>query len=140
MGRAFSRTVGVLAAGVVLTGAVAAAWAASEARVTVVTKASPPPLSGGSPRLRATPGFGLVSTSEKPPKFADYTILNLMRLATPWPIEGTAPQAEAPASVAPTPPFTKRKPRPKQVVQKPPEKPTWLEADWWRGLTWLRIR
>ena len=96
MGRAFSRTVGVLAAGVVLTGAVAAAWAASEARVTVVTKASPPPLSGGSPRLLATPGFGLVSTSEKPPKFADYTILTLMRLATPWPIEGTAPQAEKP--------------------------------------------
>ena len=140
MGRAFSRTLGVLAAAVVFAGAIAPASAASEASVTVVTKALPPPLPAGAPTLPATPGFGLVTTSEKPPKLADYTILNLIMLTTPWPIEEVAPQAEAPAPFVPTPSVTKRKPKSKPIVQKPPEKLTWLKADWWRGLTWLHIR
>jgi hypothetical protein len=135
MGRAFTRALGVSAA-VVFAGAIAPA-SASEASITVVTKASLAPLYGGASTLPPA-GFDLVTTSEKPPKFADYTILNLIMLATPWPIEEAAAQAEVPVPIVAAP--LKRKPKSKRIVEKRPEKVTWLQADWWRQLTWLRIR
>jgi hypothetical protein len=138
MGRAFRRTLGILASALIFADAIGAS-AASEDSVTVVTKVSPPSLSGGVPTFAAPPGFRLVTTSEKPPKFADYTISNLIMLATPWPIEETAPQAEVRAPVVTSQPGTKRKPNSKLIGRTRPETLTWLKADWWRGLTWLRV-
>jgi hypothetical protein len=95
-----------------------------------------------------SPGFGLVRTSEMPPKLVDYTIASLMRLATPWPMERARAQtpavttAVAPASVAPKPITkikTKTTPRPKTKL-KPQQKTSWATAEWWRGFLWLRIR
>jgi hypothetical protein len=138
MGHAFSRTLGVLASAIIFADATAPASAAPEDSVTVVMKL-PPSLSGGAPTFAAPPGFGLVTISEKPPKFADSTISDLIMLATPWPIDEAAPQVEARAPVVITQPGPKRKPNSKLIVQKRPETLTWLKADWWRGLAWLRI-
>jgi hypothetical protein len=95
-----------------------------------------------------SPGFGLVRTSEMPPKLVDYTIASLMRLATPWPMERAPAEtravttAEAPASEPPKPIIkikTKTPPRPKTKL-KPQQKTSWATAEWWRGFLWLRIR
>ena len=132
MRRAFNRLSEVLA--VFLAVVIASTSMASENSVTVVTKAS---LARGVTALPITPGFGLVATDERPLKLADYTISNLIILATPWPIEEASPQ-EAPKPIVAT--VTKRKPKPKPIVPRPPEKLTWVKADWWRGLTWFPIR
>ena len=94
-----------------------------------------------------SPGFGLVRTSEMPPKLVDYTIASLMRLATPWPMERAPAETRVttvgpPASVAPktiTKIKTKTTPRPKTKL-KPQQKTSWVTAEWWRGFLWLRIR
>jgi hypothetical protein len=104
-----------------------------------------------SPTLQTlviSPGFDLVRTSDRPPELVDYTIASLMRLATPWPIKSmsletpTVATAEPSASVAPAPidkTKTKTSRRPK-MTQKPQQKSSWVTADWWRGLFWVRIR
>jgi hypothetical protein len=140
MGRAFTCALGVLATTLLFVGALAPA-SASEAGITVVTKASPSQVLGGTPNLPPTPGVSWVTTSEKPAKFVDYTVSNLISLAAPWPIEEAVEQAQAPAPIAPTTAITKSKPKPKPkpIAQKPEQKLSWLTADWWRGLTSLRI-
>ena len=136
MERAFNRFSEALAV-VFLAGAIASASMASENSITVVTKGA---LARGVSALPLTPGFGLVATEEHPLKLADYTISNLIILATPWPIEETLPQAKAPTLIVATPSVTKRKPKPRPIVPRPADKLTWVKADWWRQLTWLRIR
>jgi hypothetical protein len=136
MERAFGGALIALSTVVVLAGAIAPAGA-SDSNVTVVQRALPTTLPRSDPLPSVTAGFGLVTTSESPPKFADYTILNLFTLSTPWQIAHVTPQAQAPMRAVP--PITHRKLRSDLIAQKQPEKLTWLKADWWRGLTWLRI-
>jgi outer membrane biosynthesis protein TonB len=136
-----------------LTAAAAGSFApafASEANLTVITKGAPSQLYGGTVELPPTRGFGLVTISDKPPPLADYTILDLINLATPWPIEEEVAQTEASAPSTPNVPIAKPKPKPnpkpkpkpevKSTNPKPQKQPSWLTADWWRGLTSLRIR
>jgi hypothetical protein len=144
MGRAVTWALGAALA-TVLAGVLAPALA-SEATVTAITKTSPSPSLEDTPDIPPTHGFGLVTTNDKPPPLADYTISNLIRLATPWPIEERVAQAEAPAPITPNLPIAKPKPKPKPkpelrpTAPKPQKQLSWLTADWWRGLTWLRIR
>ena len=143
MGRAVTWVLGALAAAAA--GAFAPAFA-SEANLTVITKGAPSQLYGGMLDLPPTRGFGFVTISDKPPSLADYTILDLINLATPWPIEEEVSQAEASAPITPNVPIAKPKPKPKPKPEvkstkpKPQKQPSWLTADWWRGLTSLRIR
>ena len=166
MGRAVTSVLGVLAAAAA--GAFASAFA-SEANLTVIAKGAPSQSYGDTLDLTPTRGFGLVTISDKPPPLADYTILDLINLSTLWPIgeevaqaESSAPvtptvpiakpneeevaQAVASAPVTPTVPIAKPKPKPKPKPElkstkpKPQKQPSWLTADWWRGLTSLRIR
>ena len=80
MGRAVTWVLGALAAAAA--GAFAPAFA-SEANLTVITKGAPSQLYGGMLDLPPTRGFGFVTISDKPPSLADYTILDLINLATP---------------------------------------------------------
>jgi outer membrane biosynthesis protein TonB len=147
MGRAVTWVLGALAAAAA--GAFAPAFA-SEANLTVITKGAPSQSYGGTLDFPPTRGFGFVTISEKPPSLADYTILDLINLATPWPIEEEVAQAEVSAPITPNVPIAKPKPKPKHKPKPKPEKestkpkpqkqPSWLTADWWRGLTSLRIR
>jgi outer membrane biosynthesis protein TonB len=147
MGRAITWALGALTAAAA--GAFAPAFA-SEDNLTVITKGAPSQLYGGTLELPPTRGFGLVTISDKPPSLADYTILDLINLATPWPIEEEVAQAEASAPITPNVPIAKPKPKPnpkpkpkpevKSTNPKPQKQPSWLTADWWRGLTSLRIR
>ena len=143
MGRAVTSALGVLAAAAA--GAFASAFA-SEANLTVIAKGAPSQSYGDTLDLTPTRGFGLVTISDKPPPLADYTILDLINLATPWPIEEEVAQAEVSAPITPNVPIAKPKPKPKPKPEvkstkpKPQKQPSWLTADWWRGLTSLRIR
>jgi outer membrane biosynthesis protein TonB len=149
MGRAVTWVLGALAAAAA--GAFAPAFA-SEANLTVITKGAPSQSYGDTLDLPPTRGFGLVTISDKPPPLADYTILDLINLATPWPIEEEVAQAEVSAPITPNVPIAKPKPKPKHKPKpkpkpekestkpKPQKQPSWLTADWWRGLTSLRIR
>jgi hypothetical protein len=142
MGRACIWISAILAAVALLAGASRAALASEESSVET------------SPALRdhtlvISPGFDLVRISERPPELVDYTIASLMRLATPWPIEGMPAETpavatpEPSASVAPAPvdkAKTKTSPRPKTKAQKPQQKSSRVTAEWWRSLFWLRIR
>jgi len=125
----------------------AAALFAGTSRAALATEDGAVELPSTSRTIDISPGFGLVRTSEMPPKLVDYTIASLMRLATPWPME-TAPSetrvttVELPASMAPktiTKIKTKTTPRPKTKL-KPQQKTSWVTAEWWRGFLWLRIR
>ena len=147
MGRAVTWVLGALAAAAA--GSFAPAFA-FEANLTVITKGPPSQLYGGTLDLPPTRGFGFVTISDKPPSLADYTISDLINLATPWPIEEEVAQAEASAPITPNVPVAKPKPKPnpkpkskpevKSIKPKPQKQPSWLTADWWRGLTSLRIR
>jgi outer membrane biosynthesis protein TonB len=147
MGRTVTWVLGALAAAAA--GAFAPAFA-SEANLTVITKGAPSQSYGGTLDLPPTRGFGFVTISDKPPSLADYTILDLINLATPWPIEEEVAQAEVSAPITPNVPIAKPKPKPnpkpkpkaevKSTKPKPQKQPSWLTADWWRGLTSLRIR
>jgi len=145
MGRAVTWVSGALAAAAA--GAFAPAFA-SEANLTVITKEAPS--HGGTLDLPPTRGFGFVTISEKPPSLVDYTILDLINLTTPWPREEEVAQAGASAPIKPNVPIAKPKHKPKPKPEpkpeakstkpKPQKQPSWLTADWWRGLTSLRIR
>jgi outer membrane biosynthesis protein TonB len=147
MGRAVTWALGALTAAAA--GAFAPAFS-SEANLTVITKGAPSRLYGGTLELPPTRGFGLVTIIDKPPPLPDYTILDLINLATPWPIEEEVAQAEASAPITPNVPIAKPKPKSnpkskpkpelKSIKPKPQKQPSWLTADWWRGLTSLRIR
>jgi outer membrane biosynthesis protein TonB len=141
MVRAVTWVLGALAAAAA--GVFAPAFA-SEANLTEITKGAPSQSYGGTLDLPPTCGFGFVTISEKPPSLADYTILDLINLATPWPIEEEVAQAEASAPITPNVPIAKPKPKPKPKKEstkpKPQKQPSWLTADWWRGLTSLHIR
>ena len=130
MGRAVTLSLGIL--GAVLF--VATSGAAADDLATVITKTS----SSHDPRLSA--GFDLVSGNEQPPRLTDYTISNLILLATPWPPEQVVAQEEvSPPLRRPHPP--KQRPTIKASPTAQPQKEVgWLSADWWRGLTWVRIR
>jgi hypothetical protein len=65
-----------------------------------------------TPGIPPTRGFGLVTISDKPPPLADYTISDLISLATPWPIEERVAQAEASVPITPNVPIAKPKPKP----------------------------
>jgi outer membrane biosynthesis protein TonB len=104
MGRAVISALGPLAAAAA--GAFAPAFA-SEANITVIAKVAPSQSYGDTLDLTTTRGFGLVTISDKPPPLADYTILDLINLSTPWPIEEEVAQAEASAPVTPTVPIAK---------------------------------
>jgi hypothetical protein len=95
----------------VLAGALAPVLA-SEATVTAITKRSRPRHSKRHPGIPPTRGFGLVTISDKPPPLADYTISDLISLATPWPIEERVAQAEASVPITPNVPIAKPKPKP----------------------------
>jgi outer membrane biosynthesis protein TonB len=141
MVRAVTWVLGALAAAAA--GVFAPAFA-SEANLAVITKGAPSQSYGGTLDLPPTCGFGFVTISEKPPSLADHTILDLINLATPWPIEEEVAQAEASAPITPNVPIAKPKPKPKPKKEstkpKPQKQPSWLTADWWRGLTSLHIR
>ena len=142
MGHAVTWALGAALA-TLLAGVLAPALA-SETTVTVITKTSPSPQN--TPDIPPTRGFGLVTLSDKPPPLADYTIVDLISLATPWPIEERVAQAEASMPIRPNLPRAKPKPKPKPkpelrpTAAKPQKQLSWLTVDWWRGLTWLRIQ
>ena len=143
MGRAVTWVLGALAAAAA--GAFAPAFA-SEANLTIITKGAPSQLYGGMLDLPPTRGFGFVTISDKPPSLADYTILDLINLATPWPIEEEVAQAEASAPITPNVPIAKPKPKPKpkaevKLTKTEAAKTTILaNSRLVRGLTSLRIR
>jgi hypothetical protein len=110
MVRAVTWVLGALAAAAA--GVFAPAFA-SEANLTEITKGAPSQSYGGTLDLPPTCGFAFVTISEKPPSLADYTILDLINLATPWPIEEEVAQAEASAPITPNVPIAKLKPKPK---------------------------
>jgi hypothetical protein len=132
MGRAVTLSLGIL--GAVLF--VATSGTAADDLGTVITKTS----SSHDPIMRFPAGFDLVSGNEQPPGLAGYTISNLIVLATPWPPERVAAQEEVPPPVR-RPPPPKLRPTIKASPAAQPQKEVgWLSADWWRGLTWIRIR
>jgi len=147
MGRAVTWVLGALAAAAA--GSFAPAFA-SEANLTVITKGAPSQLYGGTLDLPPTGGFGFVTISDKPPSLVVYTILDLINLATPWPREEEVAPVGASAPIKPNVPIAKPKPKPnpkpkpkpeaKSTKPKPQQQPSWLTADWWRGLTSLRMR
>ena len=132
MGRTVTLSLGIL--GAVLF--VATSGAAADDLGTVITKTS----SSHDPIMRFPAGFDLVSGNEQPPGLADYTISNLIVLATPWPPEQVVAQEEVPPPVR-RPPPPKLRPTIKASPAAQPQKEVgWLSANWWRGLTWIRIR
>ena len=109
MGRAVTWALGALtAAGA---GAFPPAFS-SEANLTVITKGAPSRLYGGTLELPPTGGCGLVTIIDKPPPLPDYRILDLINLATPWPIEEEVAQAEASAPIKPNVPERSPNPSP----------------------------
>jgi|SRR6185437_6955560 hypothetical protein len=109
MGRAVTWALGALTAAAA--GAFPPAFS-SEANLTVITKGAPSRLYGGTLELPPTGGFGLVTIIDKPPPLPDYRILDLINLATPWPIEEEVAQAEASAPIKPNVPERSPNPSP----------------------------
>jgi hypothetical protein len=130
MGRAFTGCLGILGAALF-----AASASGSDGHVTVISKTS----SSRDSIVALSAGFDVISGNEQPPHLADYTISNLMVLATPWPPELVVFQEEVPPPVRrPSPP--KRRPTMKARSAPQLQKDEgWLSAAWWRGLTWIRI-
>jgi hypothetical protein len=77
MGRAVTLSLGILGAALF-----AASASGSDGHVTVISKTS----SSRDSIVALSAGFDLISGNEQPPRLADYTISNLMVLATPCPL------------------------------------------------------
>lgn len=131
MGRAVTLSLGILGVALFL----ATSGAAADDLGTVITKTSPSPDS----TLRLPTGFDLVSGNEQPPRLADYTIANLIVLATPSPEQVVAKEEVPPPVRRPSPPKRRATIKASPAAQ-PRKEVGWLSADWWRGLMWMRIR